>query len=284
MTIRSAKLYAKNRLKFHYDYNEITGLLRIIFEDAFDINQIKLITDSEFEFSQLNFLRLKKILNRLENNEPIQYIIGFTYFYESLFYVNRDVLIPRQETEELVELILNELDSDRKKISIIDIGTGSGCIAVSLSKNIKNSDIYALDINKKALATASKNAKSNNVKLSFIQADILRFIDFDFPQKFNIIVSNPPYVKESEKRILDSRVVEYEPSNAIFVSDDNYLIFYKAISDFALKNLSKRGKLYVEINEEHGDETVNLFKNKGFLNVILIKDINGKNRFISCNI
>ena len=133
-----------------------------------------------------------------------------------MFYVNRDVLIPRQETEELVELILNELDSDRKKI--------------------------------------------------------------------NIIVSNPPYVKESEKRILDSRVVEYEPSNAIFVSDDNYLIFYKAISDFALKNLSKRGKLYVEINEEHGDETVNLFKNKGFLNVILIKDINGKNRFISCNI
>lgn len=283
MTIKEAEIYAKDKLKFHYDKKEISGLLRIIFEDAFEINQIKLIADAKEKFGEINFLRLKKILNRLKNSEPIQHIIGFTYFYEYKFFVNKNVLIPRWETEELVELILNDFAKTDKKIRIIDIGTGSACIAVSLAKNLENSDIYALDISRKALETASENAKINKVKINFVQKNILKHQQINFKNKFDIIVSNPPYVKNSEKKTLQKQVVEYEPNNAIFVPDENHLCFYIAISDFALNNLTKKGKLYVEINEKHGNEIVKLFKNKGFENIKLIKDINEKNRFVSCN-
>ena len=290
MNIKEDQIYAKDNLKFHFEKNELSGLLRIIFEDAFNINQIKLIADANESFDSENFKKLKNIIKRLKNNEPIQYIIGTAEFYGCKFKVNKNVLIPRPETEELVDLIINKTKNNNKTLRIIDVGTGSGCIAVSLAKNIINTDTYALDISNKALETASENAIKNSVKIIFIKADILNYqilssvpnlLEDSERLKFDIIVSNPPYVKQSEKKILHKRVLDYEPENAIFVSDENHLIFYDAIANFALKNMSATGRLFVEINENHGNEIVELFKNKGFNNIILINDINGKNRFCS---
>jgi len=253
-------------------------------------------------------LHWESILSDLKKQKPIQYILGETEFYGLPFLVNENTLIPRPETEELVELIIkqnskSEIPPEPKvngaklnsKLKILDIGTGSGCIAISLVKNISNVEVYAIDISEEALETAKKNAQINQVEIHFIQADILKINNLEqlptsnpklethnpkLETQFDIIVSNPPYVRNLEKQEINPNVLEYEPHLALFVEDDDALLFYRKIAQLALKSLSPNGRLYFEINQYLGKETVELIESFGFKNVVLHKDIYGNDRMI----
>ena len=216
---------------------------------------------------------LKNAQNRLKNGEPLQYILGSTEFYGLIFQVNPDVLIPRPETEELVEWIISdqEQSSTSEKVSVLDIGTGSGCIAVTLAKNLPNFEVSALDLSAEALKTASKNAEINKVNLNFEQADVLKMDKLS--KEYDIIVSNPPYVRKLEKASMHKNVLDHEPETALFVENDDPLIFYRKIAALAFAHLKPGGKLYFEINQYLEEETRDLVKNIGFLEVQTRNDL-----------
>jgi len=245
-----------------------------------------LLNYSKFQYAKHRFLPFPQnkynlwnnIELRLMNGEPIQYITGLANFYDLQFYVNPDVLIPRQETEELVHLILSE--NNFQKIKLLDIGTGCGCIAISLKKNRSDWKIFATDISASALNIASKNAEFNNVKVNFIQDDICNSTVFNSDKKFDIIVSNPPYIPENEMDKIHKNIKNFEPHSALFSPDKNPLKFYKHIANFASEHLIKSGTLYVEINEKFAAETSSLFKNIGLNYTEIINDINEKPRII----
>ncbi len=219
-------------------------------------------------------------LSQLKQERPIQYILGKAHFCELEFRVDENVLIPRPETEELVYWILEEqprLDS-QKGIKILDIGTGSGCIAISLAKKMPNAKVYALDISQKALKIAERNALDNNVDIVFLEADILSFEGLK--DKFDVIVSNPPYVRELEKMQMKNNVVGHEPGLALFVSDQDPLVFYKKITLFALSHLRKGGVLFFEINQYLGEEMKHLLERENFSEIELRKDLYGNDRML----
>jgi release factor glutamine methyltransferase len=218
-----------------------------------------------------------KAITRLKNYEPIQYIIGDTEFYGLVFKVNPSVLIPRPETEELVDWIIKDCEDD-KKINILDIGTGSGCIAISLAKNLPNAKVFALDVSNEALKTANQNAINNGVEVEFIEADILSYNSLDI--QFDLIVSNPPYVRELEKQMMSANVLDHEPHLALFVEDDDALLFYRKITDVAADILKPNGQLFFEINESLGESTKQLLDNSNYKNIELKKDIFEKDRMI----
>jgi release factor glutamine methyltransferase len=223
------------------------------------------------------------ILTELQTGKPLQYIIGYTEFYGLKFLVNPAVLIPRPETEELVEWALNSITGSN--INVLDIGTGSGCIAISLKKNLPNAQVSAIDISPEALKTAKENAKLNEVEVNFIETDILNIKSDpdsyrDENSKFEIIISNPPYVTLDDKKLMHTNVTDHEPHTALFVPENDPLIFYKAIADFAVVNLTKGGLLFFEINESLGKETVELLESKGFTNVELRKDMSDRDRMV----
>ncbi|WP_141882971.1 peptide chain release factor N(5)-glutamine methyltransferase, partial [Flavobacterium psychrophilum] len=223
------------------------------------------------------------VLLQLKEQKPIQYILGETQFFGLPFYVNENTLIPRPETEELVEWIIKEnlKISSLKNLKILDIGTGSGCIAISLAKNLPNASVFAIDVSDKALATAQKNAVLNEVDITFIEKNILQTEDLN--QEFDIIVSNPPYVRNLEKKEIHKNVLEYEPHLALFVEDNDSLLFYRKITELATRNLSNNGQLYFEINQYLGKETVELLEKYNFKNTTLKKDIYGNDRMIKVN-
>lgn len=249
--------------------------------------------EPKLSISEKNLEKWNSIVNELKQEKPIQYILGETEFYGLRFLVNENTLIPRQETEELVELVIKE--SSQIEIlnpKILDIGTGSGCIAISLAKNLTNSKVYALDVSDKALEIAKQNAMINEVEINFITKSILEVEDLgqltthnsQLTTKFDIIVSNPPYVRNLEKEEIKKNVLAYEPHLALFVEDNDALLFYRKIAQLAKINLSENGKLYYEINQYLGKETVALLEDLGFKNIQLIKDVYGNNRMISCGI
>ncbi|MDR1583455.1 MAG: peptide chain release factor N(5)-glutamine methyltransferase [Prevotellaceae bacterium] len=222
----------------------------------------------------------KKIVNALEKvllKHPVQYVLGVTEFYGREFFVNENVLIPRCETEELVDLVIKE--NQHNSVKILDIGTGSGCIAVSLSCELPDAKVYAIDISVEALKVAAKNCNHNEAEVLFAEYDILGHSKFPYDAKFDIIVSNPPYVRMSEKKYMHDNVLEHEPHIALFVEDSSPLIYYEACLNLAKHYLSDKGKIYVEINEFLGDNTVILFHKYGF-DASLIKDLSGKDRII----
>jgi len=198
------------------------------------------------------------------------------------FEVNHSVLIPRPETEELVSLIRSEFANQAPQI--LDIGTGSGCIAISLQKLLPQATVFAIDISAKALLVAESNAKLNNASVSFIETDILNPNKALIPNSLDVIVSNPPYVTESEKAFMEKNVLDYEPHNALFVPDNDALIFYREIAQLATDKLKKGGKIYFEINEAKSDEVVALLEKLGFIEILVVKDIHGKNRIIRARI
>ena len=263
----------KLQLSDLYSPSEISFLTRIILEEVTD--KINNLSDSEMQ-------KVQDIVWRLKNNEPIQYILGKTDFYGLTFLLTSDVLIPRPETEELAEWVISE--NKKSNGCILDIGTGSGCLAVTLAKRISQSYVYAWDISEAAIKVASKNAALNGVDVHFSNLDVLSDEDLkrqiNSVLKYDIIVSNPPYVREMEKNAMEKNVLEYEPHIALFVPDDNPLLFYNRISDIALKLLKRGGKLYFEINAAFANELVNELNNKGFFNIELKKDISGKHRMI----
>lgn len=223
---------------------------------------------------------LRKNESRLLAGEPVQYVTGLAHFYGLEIYVDKNVLIPRQETEILVDSIIKRY-GNYKSLKILDIGTGSGCIAISLKKFLPHSWICALDISDKVLSVCNKNAKKNKVEIDTILYDILGSTKFPKDTKFDIIVSNPPYVLESEKQLMHKNVTEFEPATALYVSDDEPLIYYKAISAFAERHLNIDGELLVEINEKFSKAILELHKKLGFSKNEILFDLNNKTRFIS---
>ncbi|MCD6112395.1 MAG: peptide chain release factor N(5)-glutamine methyltransferase [Bacteroidales bacterium] len=283
MNLRSNKIidikkYITDKLMPYYDVNEINSFIFLIFEHLFSFSRVDLVLKSNENINESELVKIFSIVKELKKHKPIQYILGKTNFMGYDFSVTPDVLIPRPETEELVNLIIND-NNENDKLNIIDIGTGSGCIAVSLKKILFNSEVFAVDVSEKALEIAKKDALKNNADISFSKLNVLnKDYNADFPM-FDIIVSNPPYVRKSEKQMMNKNVLNYEPSEALFVDDDNALVFYKAIFDFASKYLKKNGKIWLEANEYLTNDLKELFNNKGLKNIKVIKDVNNKNRF-----
>ncbi len=229
----------------------------------------------EMDRSQEDFIR--KTVKMLKNSQPVQYILGEAEFFGLRFKLDENVLIPRQETEELVSRIIR--DNTKTSPVILDLGTGSGCIAVSLAKNIPTAKVFATDISPRAIRIANINAKLNEVIVNAITDDMLQ-TQLENNLKFDIIVSNPPYVRDQEKEFMHANVLQFEPAAALFVRDDNPLEFYKAISQIAMERLKERGLLYVEINENFGFEVVEFFKSAGLHKIEIILDIHDKERFV----
>ncbi len=281
MILKEFKDYFSNRLSNIYPKTEVDTFFFLLIEEYLNFKRIDSVLKPDFNISEDIIILLENALAKLIKEEPIQYIIGKTEFFGLPFLVNKNTLIPRPETEELVEWILNEVDKTNSQ-KIIDIGTGTGCIPISLAKNLSNVEVFAIDVSENALKIAKQNAVLNNTKINFIETDILN--TNTLPQSFDIIVSNPPYVRELEKVEIKNNVLENEPHLALFVEDNNPLIFYNKIANLAKHQLTKNGLLFFEINQYLGDETVLLLKQKGFSNIELRKDLFGNNRMIKASL
>jgi len=263
-----------------YDNREAHTIARYIFEDIFNIFN----TQSEKQLSDTQVSELKTIQKRLLNYEPWQHIVGFADFYGLKFRVSPDVLIPRPETEELVHLVLEHV---KPLQTILDIGTGSGSIPISIKKKYEHLEVFGLDISEAALNIAKQNAELNQVQINWRQANILNQNEWNRVgenQKFDIIVSNPPYVLESDKTEMHRNVLDFDPELALFVANETPLLFYDAISNFALQYLKPNGQLYFEIHQDFGQQTTTLLENKGFRNVKVVKDLYQNDRIVFGNI
>ena len=274
--MQNPKYFIKSELKDLYSPDEISSLTRLILEKEFAIPFADILACKFNHLSDAEMQKLTEIVGKLKNSEPIQYILGESDFFGLAFYVNGSVLIPRPETEELVQWVLES--AENKPIKILDIGTGSGCIAVTLAKKLPSAEVHAWDISEDALEVARRNAERNGVKVIFSKRDML--LEPVSDEKFDIIVSNPPYVTEVEKTEMQENVLNFEPHLALFVPDDNALVFYEKIADFALTNLNKDGKLFFEINRAKGADIAHLLEEKGFTNIELRKDISGNERMV----
>lgn len=267
-----------------YDAYEAESFFYLILEDKHKLRQIDLALNHELTFSDEDFDAWELLLVQLKKEVPIQHLLGKTNFYGLDFEVNENVLIPRPETEELVEWIISEnKGTDKKrKIKILDIGTGSGCIAISLAKNLPNAEVYAIDVSKKAIETAKRNAMRNDVEVTFMFQNILETEELTC--KFDVIVSNPPYIRNLEKEEIKNNVLNYEPHLALFVDDNDALIFYRKIASLAHRNLLPNGQLYFEINQYLGKEMIDLLGKMDFVNIDLRKDIYDNDRMIKVNV
>lgn len=255
----------------NFSRREVTSFAYLSIEKILGYSKSDCIIHSNHELTNDNIISFENIINDIKQNIPIQYILGEAHFYDLKFKVNSSTLIPRGETEELVQYILLH-----DFISVLEIGTGSGCIAVSIAKN-SNANITAIDNSLEALEIAKSNAILNSVEINFELSDVFNFSD---TKKYDLIVSNPPYVLESEKKLMNKNVLDYEPHNALFVSDNDPLIYYKEIAKIATNNLNKNGLLFFEINEKYSKQIIELLSNLNFVDIELKKDINGRDRII----
>jgi release factor glutamine methyltransferase len=271
-----AKKFISDQLSPIYPKEEIAGLTKLIFEKVLKLSGIQLHLQKDDVISAANLAEIKDIVNQLAQFKPIQYILGESHFYGLTFKVTESVLIPRSETEELVDWIIQDYTELAPKI--LDIGTGSGCIPISLLLHIPKASAEAWDISEKALVVANENAINNKTEVNFRHIDL--FKASEEPSKYDVIVSNPPYVTEPEKELMHQNVLDYEPHNALFVPDQDPLLFYAKIAELALIDLKPDGHLYFEINEQFGQETLALLSSKGYINLVLKKDLNGKDRMI----
>ena len=269
--------HIQTELSERYSDEEIRNFGFLIAEKVTGWNRTQIIVNKNTIFSSEQRNIADSFIEKLKNSEPIQYITGETWFYGLKFKVDKNVLIPRPETEELVDWIRNDV-SDTEMLSILDVGTGSGCIAIGLKSVLPMADVYARDISAEALKVASENAASNHLKVTFQQYDILSAVDEI--QKWNVVVSNPPYIPEAEKQQMNSNVLDYEPHLALFVSDSNPLIFYEKIADFGLKHLKPGGKLFFETHQNLAQACVLLLADKGFIDIELRKDMYNNDRMI----
>lgn len=293
MLLKQYKTHFFDSLKNIQDKQEIKSFFFILTEYLHNLKRVDVALNPNFELSDEEVEKWNTILVELQQEKPIQYITGEAWFYGLRFEVNENTLIPRPETEELVEFILKETSNFQlpaSSLNILDIGTGTGCIPISLKVNLPQANVSAIDISEKALEVAKRNAASNKVEINFIQANILEVEDlsklptsnFQLPAQIDIIVSNPPYVRNLEKQEIKKNVLDYEPHLALFVEDTDALLFYRKIAQLALKNLTPNGLLFFEINQYLGNETVELLENIGFVNIELKKDIYGNDRMIKC--
>ncbi|MES2863915.1 MAG: peptide chain release factor N(5)-glutamine methyltransferase [Bacteroidota bacterium] len=306
MKIKDFKLHFFSELQNIQEDSEIESFFFILTEYLHNLKRIDVSLHPDFELSEADLIKWNSVISELKTEKPIQYITGEAWFYGFRFEVNENTLIPRPETEELVEWIVESQKSKVKsqKVSILDIGTGSGCIPISLKKEIPNALVSAIDVSERALEMARKNAVDNEVEVHFIlqnilditslndvtlsgpevSGEVLSTSNFQLPASFDVIVSNPPYVRNIEKQEIKKNVLAYEPHLALFVEDNNALIFYRKIAELALTSLTSNGKLFFEINQYLGKETVELLENLGFKNIELRKDFVGNDRMICCSL
>ena len=277
MLLSHLKIQFKDQLKDDYPTTEIESFFNIITEEYLGMTRLEAALNRDFEVSEEQKAWFEHALLRLKDHVPIQHITGKEEFFGMKFKVNEHVLIPRPETEELVEWIVADLKKTDRKIRILDIGTGSGCIAISLRKTLKNSEVYAYDISAEALKLARDNARENHVEVEFQERDILETENLE--QKLDIIVSNPPYVRELEKKEMHQNVLDHEPETALYVKDTDPLIFYKKIAALAKEALDIGGCLYFEINQYLAEETKAVVESFGF-ETELKKDIFGNFRML----
>lgn len=281
MTFENVKIEFQSRLNKFYDTKEIETFLDFLSEDI-GISKIDVRINKNIPLSEFQKTYFFNSLQRLEKEEPIQYVRGKSDFYGYEFSVSPSVLIPRQETELLVDTIIKE--NKEPNLQIVDLGTGSGCIAICLAKHIANSNVFAVDISLDAIEIAKQNALEMNASVEFIQRDMCNETLYENVPNCNIIVSNPPYICTKEEVQMENNVLNFEPHLALFVPNSDPLLFYKAIAKIGLQKLQKNGKIYCEINEAYGNETIELFKNYGYTNCRIIKDLNEKDRFVVCEI
>ncbi|HYG20739.1 MAG TPA: peptide chain release factor N(5)-glutamine methyltransferase [Ohtaekwangia sp.] len=260
------------------DADDTRSVAFLVFEALFSVTRTDVMAGKHLPLSEAQQHRLGEIARRLNAHEPVQYVLGEAVFYERTFVVNRDVLIPRPETEELVREVLNEIPSQKTGLKVIDIGTGSGCIPVTLKLARNDLEVYATDISEEALNVAHMNAVRLHADVRFFKNDVLSEA---LPVTgLDVVVSNPPYIAREEKGTMAKRVVQYEPDQALFVSNDDPLLFYRRIVDHARKSLCAGGMIFVEINERFGNDVAIVFRDAGFSGVSVIKDLSGKDRIV----
>nr|WP_314287282.1 peptide chain release factor N(5)-glutamine methyltransferase [uncultured Capnocytophaga sp.] len=281
MTFIEVKRYIEATLGALYPKSEIQSFYFILLEHYIGCKRAEILAFPDTFIEEDIAQPIFKAIRELHSFKPIQYILGETVFFSNRFFVDKNVLIPRPETEELVAWVIEEAThmlSKKDCIRVLDIGTGSGCIAISIAKRIPRTEVTAIDISGRALEIAKRNALLNEVDIEFLEEDILRIEKFS--EKYDIIISNPPYVRELEKGEMSSNVLDYEPHLALFVSDENPLLFYRKIVSIAQKSLVSKGKLFFEINQYLGEEMRNLLTNNDFKEVVLLEDIFGNDRMI----
>ncbi len=282
-SIKKYIVYLKESLSGLYSIDEASAIAKFYVEEKLSLSSMDIILrgDDELEDSDINIL--KKDEKRLLEGEPVQYVTNAAWFCDKKFYVDENVLIPRQETEILISEIVNDCKG-KSNLKILDIGTGSGCIPISLKLALPDSEVYALDVSEEALEVARKNAAIHNCNLGFLQFDVLSDDSFPLDMMFDVIISNPPYVTDSEKNLMHKNVTSFEPDLALYVRDDDPLVFYREISQRFCKMISGNGMLWFEINERFADEVIALCKSVGFGKSIVIKDLNKKDRFIKSSL
>ncbi len=277
MTIKALQEEFQKQLIFNYPKDEINSFFYLLSEAFLDKNRLDIALAPNDQINNSKTTLFLDALAQLKNEYPIQYIIGEVEFMDLTFEVNENVLIPRPETEELINWVLSA-EEDSEELSILDIGTGSGCIPIILAHSLAKSSVTSFDISEKAIEVAKKNAIKNKVELKLVVQNILSIDTLD--ASYDIIISNPPYVRESEKAQMKNNVLKYEPDIALFVSDDDPLIFYRHIARLAIKSLKPYGVLYFEINQYLGSTLCKLLKDLGFKEIELRKDIYGADRMI----
>ena len=284
MTLNEARTILTKELSSIYDRDELKNIIDLVLEHITGLPRMEQVKTKIPYLTCTQLEDIDSITERLKKNEPIQHVLGETWFAGMKFKVNKNVLIPRPETEELVDWIVKQCAIDNRQLSIIDIGTGSGCIGITLKKKLPGADISAIDVCSEALFTATENAVALNAEVDLMLLDFLDEGKWAALGHYDIIVSNPPYVKQSELNEMHERVKGFEPHLALFVPDNDALLFYKKLSSFSKQHLKAGGSLFVEINEALGDEIVSQLKSAGFATVELRKDMQGKDRMIKASV
>lgn len=282
MTLASLQEQFHNQLGLLYDSNEVDAIFYTLTEHYLAFNRMQVSLNKQLQLSDFKVELFTNALNRLQQHEPVQYITGIAHFYGLTFKVNQYTLIPRPETEELVDWAIQLMHSSKTIISILDVGTGTGCIAISLAKNLNSSNIYAVDISEEALNVARENAVSNQVEVKFIKSDVFH-MDVNselYKNQFDLMISNPPYVRELEKSEIRPNVLNFEPAQALFVPDRDALKFYKVIAKLAFQQLKPGGFLLFEINQYLSKEMCHLLEIHNFESIELKKDLSGNFRMI----
>ena len=277
MTIEQVHNDFETGLKKVYDEHEAQNIADWVFENVTGLKRWER-RNNRNEISKNHLDKLNEYLKELLKHTPVQYVLNEAWFYKRKFFVDENVLIPRPETEELVEWIIEDI-RDNENFEIMDIGTGSGCISISLKKELQNINVTAIDVSEKALLVAKKNAKELNADIDFKLIDFLDADQLSSLLKYDIIVSNPPYIPIAEKQILAKNVTDFEPGIALFVDNNNPYIFYEKIAEFAKSHLKEKGKIYVEVHEKYAKNVKNIFENAGFISKIK-RDMYGKERMV----
>ena len=289
-TIQAVTTFYKKELLEIYTESELQNITRWILESVLRITSHQIISDPATRINESDLVKLEQICYKLKSHMPIQYVLGETEFYGLSFKVNQNVLIPRPETEELVERIVKDLKSHFSNPIILDIGTGSGCIPISIKKGAGPTKVFALDVSESALEIARSNAKQNNADVIFFETDILSetagelILAQTAGAKIDVIVSNPPYVLDSEKGSLQARVIDFEPHLALFVADTDPLLFYRKIAALSLQIVKKGGRIYFECHTDHAQDVHKMLVEMGFVNVVTCPDLSGLARFAEASI